>query len=311
MWTVDLVLRFVFVIAAPIALVPLAVVVPMGGVLVGVGAATAIALAGSDRWRARTATIPVAGGFLSKLAGLGDYYREHPPKPLIYYIAYPLLAPYWLFVRDARREFLLYRRINAIAFLVMVGAGAYDYIKNWRPEIPFGAFFTSSIASLFLQLLVTMCLVMPIVTTIVRYHTSGHRRALAIMLGISVLLATAMTIFAMRSDRASPSAQIRLRWRAAHDPARTTATLQDAVAAAQAAPDDTTARTAARGALAAVWRPDEVRAFNVRRADNITLVHAYLGRRRPPLWLARRADGRYITLRDELPAELRERLTRR
>ncbi|MDQ3367274.1 MAG: hypothetical protein M3680_17770, partial [Myxococcota bacterium] len=165
----------------------------------------------------------MVGGFLARFASLGEYYEQHPPKPLIYYVLYPLLAPYWLIKREARREFLLYRRINAIALVAMLGFGAYDYVTNWRPEIPLSAFVTSSIATLVMQLLATVCLVMPIVTTVVRYHRSGHRRALAVMLALCAGLSVILLVAVRRHERPTPSVTQRVRWRATATPERAVA----------------------------------------------------------------------------------------
>ena len=41
--------------------------------------------------------IALVGKPLAKFGRLGEYDRSHAPKPLLYYVAYPLLFPYWLF----------------------------------------------------------------------------------------------------------------------------------------------------------------------------------------------------------------------
>lgn len=60
---------------APAVLVIAAAIIPITGPLVGIGLATVIALAGADRWRARTERIWLIG------------------RPLLYYIVYPALLP--------------------------------------------------------------------------------------------------------------------------------------------------------------------------------------------------------------------------
>ena len=88
---VDDVLRFIYVLLAPAMMVALGYVVPIGGIVISTGIATAIALAGSDGYVRRVQGITLIGKPLAKLGRLGEYYREHPPKPLLYYVFYPLL----------------------------------------------------------------------------------------------------------------------------------------------------------------------------------------------------------------------------
>ena len=306
-WNLDLALRFLYVLAAPLALIPLTALVPLTGVLVGVGIATVVALAGSDRWRARVSRIPVLGGPLANMANLGDYYAEHHPRPLVYYVLYPLLAPYWLFVRDARREFLLYRRINGIAFVLIVVLGAVDYIKHWRPEIPFAAFFTNSIAALIIQLIVTMCLVMPIVTTIVLFHQRQRRKTLYALLALAVIVSTVMAVVTIRIDRPTPSAMTRTLYRARANPAHSIELLKSALDAAVAAPADDDATVAAQRVLAALWKPDEARIFRVHRSPAIVMIYANLGRK-PTIWIARDSSGHYVMKAAQLPPDARAKL---
>ena len=185
---IDLVLRLVYVFAVPILLAPLTVVFPITATLVGAGLATIVSLIGSERWQATVGRIPVLGRALGGMTAVGDFYREHPPKPLVYYIFYPLLLPVILFMRVPRREFLLYRRLNAIALVVVVITGVYDYFHNWRPELSFAQFVGMSIVTFILQLLATFSLVMPIVTTLLILRTRGRGKMLsAVVVGIGVM----------------------------------------------------------------------------------------------------------------------------
>lgn len=298
----DLGLRFGYLIAAPFVLVALSPVVPVLGIAVSTAVATVIALIGSERWRARTAGIPVVGRFLAGFAKLGDHYAEHPPRPLLYYIAYPLLAPYWLISRPARREFLLYRKLNAVALVVLLALGARDYYANWAPEISLGRFAQGAFATLVIQLLVTFALVMPIATTVIAFHRAGARCALTVALVLAALAAGLAITVVARSDRPSWAATTRLRLRAAAVPAAAQATLQRAL---ELAGPDLAARrppVAARRELTTLWRPDEVRAFRFYRSlDGHVLVYANL-RRHPPVFLARSPHGGLVT-RGSLPAD--------
>ena len=312
---IDLALRFAYVLVAPLFLVVAANLIPMTGVLVGVGIATTVALIGAERWRARTARIRFVGGFLGKLAALGDYYREHPPKPLLYYIFYPVLFPYWLFVRDARREFLLYRRLNLVALLAIPAFAAYEYVTKWAPEIPFAVFLAQTIASLIVQLLVTFAFVMPIVTTIVAFHSAGHRKVLAVLFVLAGAVGVASIVFTIRRDRPSTFTVKRMAYRAAADTQRAGKLLAAAVTAAEGAyrtapADHTAARTAMLAELQQLWRSDEARLFQLYRgADGTTALYVNI-RKKPTIWLARLPTGRFTIDPEAVPAELRGKLER-
>jgi len=46
---------------------------------------------------------------ISQALELESFYVERPPRAFAYYVFYPLLFPYWLTSRQARREFLVFR----------------------------------------------------------------------------------------------------------------------------------------------------------------------------------------------------------
>jgi hypothetical protein len=313
LWRLDLVLRFLYVLIAPVFLVAFAAMIPMTGPLVGAGLATVIALAGSDRWRARTERIPLVGRPLANLASLGDYYREHPPRPLLYYVLYPALFPYWLFNRNARREFLLYRKINVIALILIPALAALEYVQKWS-GIPFSAFLSQTIATLVLQLLVTFALVMPIVTTIVAYHARGKRKTLTVMILLAGLLAAGMAIHAMRSDRPSFYTVERMRYRALADRKQAVEVLWRALSAgaawldAGASADPEAALEAARAELETYWLADEARVFKLYRASDGATILYVNPRGHATIWIGRAKAGKPFFDAKLLPPDGRAKL---
>jgi hypothetical protein len=326
---IDLVLRVVYVVVAPLLLATIASIVPITGTLVGAGIAMVIALIGSDRWHARVDRVPVLGRVLGGMGKLGDFYREHPPKPLIYYILYPLLLPVLVFLRVPRREFLLYRKVNTIALLVVVVGGTFDYYRNWRPELTFGMFAASMIVALLFQLLATFALAMPIVTTLVLLRM----RALTKSLAIVAVLATASGVVGYLGARSvhgsmQISTWMRLSLRtgvgmvdyrkcvADHEPSyrgcgrenhafnalvdalnAVYITLRDHPGDADAALDQ------ARAKLGEYYKPDETAAWRLYTEDNLYMLYVKFGHKKR-LWLAR--DVRQVILDPaKLPAGAR------
>lgn len=291
----DHTLRFVYVLLAPAMIAALAGLIPVSGLSINAGIATAIALAGSDRWVARTQGIPVVGRPLSKIGRLGEYYREHPPKPLVYYVLYPLFAPYWLFKKSARQELFVYKRLGALAVIITVVTAAVDFARNWQP-LPFKYFAGAMVGTMFIQLIVTFMFVMPIVTTVIEFHRHGHKKSLVVLAVLGLLLGVAMVV-GLRSVERIPFATqqravSRIKWKP--DAAR------NVMERALAAPTQDEARIV----LGEFFRRDEARAFMRTQTGDVVVLWAKLRNKKHP-WMARNRNGP-ITRFDGLPVEVRE-----
>jgi hypothetical protein len=306
---IDLALRFVYVAFVPFILGVLSNLIPITGVVLGTAIATIIAVVGADRWRARVERIRFIGKLLAGFGRLGEYYAEVPPKPLIYYIVYPLIFPYWLFVRRARREFLLYRSINLIAVAIIAISSFIDYFRNWKP-LPFGAFFSGAVGSFFIQLIVMAAIVMPIVTTVLMLHRRGHTRWLTTLIVLGVL--TTLGGLAARSNMKTLPFDVAQRIRerekyfAQSAQAARRAGLDAADAALRQSSAIDTATLRAHEALDDFYRRDEASAFNVWTDGRVVLVYARL-RRGQYLWIGREGE---VLVEDiaKLPATARELL---
>lgn len=303
MWgRVDDVLRFVYVLLAPAMMVALGHIVPIGGIVISTGIATAIALTGSETYVRRVQGVRLIGRPLAKLGRLGEYYREHPPKPLLYYVFYPLLFPYWLVKREARQELFAYKRVGALAVVITVATGFVDYYRNWDP-MPAKLFFKAAFANSVLGLLITMIFVMPIVTTLIGYQTRRHLKSIAALLVLGVTLGGMMAI-AMRRIAAVPfQTQARLKMRIQWKPDAARAVMHDALERGVQEPDRAAAEARARQILATHFRPDEARAFRLLGGDGVVILFAKT-KNHEYAWAARTKAG-WITTAAELPEAAR------
>lgn len=302
---VDDVLRFIYVLLAPAMMVALGYVVPIGGIVISTGIATAIALAGSDGYVRRVQGITLIGKPLAKLGRLGEYYREHPPKPLLYYVFYPLLFPYWLWKREARKELLAYKRVGALAVIITVVTGFYDYYRNWDP-MPAKLFLKAAFANSVLGLLITMIFVMPIVTTLIGYQARRHLKSIAALIILGVTLGGTMSL-AMRQVETVPfqtqaRLKARIKWRP--DPAR--AVMRAALDRAIGQRERPEALRVAREELATYFRPDEVRAFRLLGGEGVVMLVAKT-KNHEYAWTAKTKSG-WVTTAAELPAAARDAL---
>ena len=307
MWvSIDRALRFLYCAAVPMFIVAFAVVAPVGGVIFGAVLAAAVALIGPDRWRAWTARVPLAGRVVGNMARLGEFYRETPPRPLVYYVVFPLL----FFSKRARTEYRLYRRLNVVALLILVAGNAYDFVAHWRPELTFKQFAGVALGNLILQALITTALIMPLVTTLVVYKQERHRKALIALAVIGVVTTALMVLFAVRTEKIPGPTEKRMILRAEAAPERARAALEAALhdGIAALAPD---ARAGyqrgapldkVHAALRALWKRDEANAFHFGwDAKTRTGVVFRRFRKHAPLWLAQDANGRLIDNLDRLP----------
>ena len=298
MWRrVDDVLRFVYVLIAPAVMVVLAKLVPITGIVISTGVATIIALTGSSQWIRAVATIRFVGKPLAKFGRLGEYYRAHPPKPLLYYVAYPLLFPYWLFNKAARTELFVYKRIGVLALLVTIGTSIYDYFHNWVP-LPGKYFANTMLATAIMQLLVTFMFVMPIVTTLLTYQRQGHKKTTWTLTACALILGGMMWVGMARFPAVTFATQARLRARIKHEPEVARAAMRAALDAGNV--------DAAHAVLETAFRPDEVRAFHIQPWKDGVLLWAKT-RNHEVAWTAKTRAG-FATSAAELPAPARDAL---
>lgn len=303
-------LRFAYVLLSPAMIVALGALVPIGGILISTGVATVIALTGSTQWIRTVSTLWLIGKPLAKFGKLGEYYRVHTPRPLLYYVLFPLLFPYWLFKRSARVEFLAYKRIGALAVVITVGAALYDYLHNWVP-LPRKYFLSALFATSVLQLLITFMFVMPIVTTLIRYQREKHYKSIGTLLVLGLLLGGIMVGTMRTLDTVSFAVQARVRARIQWQPDEARAAMAAAVDAGLASElehhgDRGVALAAARARLQPTFHADEARAFRVVSASGVVIIYAKT-RSHELAWYARalRTNQPIVNAAD-LPPDLRD-----
>lgn len=255
------------------------------------------------------------GSLLRKLLrrqiALANYYRERPPRPFLYYLLFPLMAPYWLISRDARREFRLYRRFVVANLLLLVVFRAIEYFTKWAPEISFRRYLTFALNLLFLQMCFVILFAVPTVVTVIDCKVRERLGRLWIYGGVFALSSVLVTVsyFKTTSVTAPIPVCARARERTQSMPERAHEVQSAALLAAEAHLDEArrtrrrvgeellgTPTTAARAALRAVYLPDETQCFRVFALEGEdqgeeTLVLRAEGptRKTGPIWLAKRA----------------------
>jgi hypothetical protein len=304
------VLRLAYFAVAPFVLAVLALKLPVTGAIVNLVLFLAIFFV--------RGLLPGVGTqrLFRRMARLELYYEKHPPKPFLYYVFFPLFAPYWVFYPPARREIFHYRRLSGVGVFVFVGLKLLDYWRNWHPIIPFRAFAKVAAIGIVFELAVFAMIVMPLATTVVTYKRAGARRRLIVLfiaaaasLGFSMLGKSLVKRDEVRLDVA-----IRRGLRVEHRPEQADETMRRALVAAAATleqpPEEIPVggrtnrirgrtRDVARGELGAFFRPDEIPGFSLfmtRTTDDrpaLVLFAPSQSKRRAPVWraLVFAADG--------------------
>lgn len=313
----DFFLRLAFFSLAPVAIVFAAELFPVRGAIIDVGLALGVFIAGEavQRWASKTRLVRA---YLSQALTFEAYYRGRPPRPFLYYLAYPLLFPYWVFNRDARQEFLLYRGYTLGGLLILLVSLGWQYYSSWAPELSLRQYVPYVLITLGVETLLALALLMPIATTVVWYHSSFRRGRLVLVL-LAGIISTSIAFFRV-INRRSPIVSFATRERVA---LRTEASKRKAhralLSAVRAANKNMAKAPVIEGdgtvmgvpleqastALEQFYKPDEAYAFALwaspRRHPNVLVIYFEARRKRLPIWVAIRGDGTEIRLPSQLP----------
>jgi hypothetical protein len=314
----DFLFRLAFFSLAPFAIIWAAEVFPVRGALIDVGLALGVFVAGeaAKRWASRSRVLRFLIGEALAFEG---FYRERMPRPFAYYFFYPLLFPYWLVDREARREFLVFRSYTVGSFLILLASLVWQFFGSWRPELGLRDFLPSVLMSLAVETLLVLSLLMPIATTVVWYHSSFRRGRLSIVL-LAGLVSTGVVLAHVANQTKpivsySTRERVRLRTKAVPRTARRTlaaaarAGWREMVKTRDLAVDgriEGAALDIARDKLGQFYKNDEAHAFDLwgsplRNAGVAVLF--FEGRSgKPPIWVGIDADGQSIKKRTQLPA---------
>ncbi len=312
----DFVLRLAFFALAPVAIVFAAQLFPVRGVIIDVGLALGLFIAGEavQTWAKRTRFVR---SFLSEALAFEAYYRSSPPRPFLYYLAYPLLFPYWLLKRDARREFLLFRGYTLGGLGILLVTLGWQYTTAWAPELGLRAYVPYVLLTLLVETILALAMLMPIATTVVWYHSSFRRGRLAVVLAVG-LISTAV-VFVRVANRRRPivsyATRERVVLRTAASKRKAHRALLQAVRAARqhipnnaiegdglvlGAPLDKAVET-----LQQFYKSDEAYSFNLwaspRRKPKVLVLYFEARRKRHPIWVAIGSDGAEIRTPSQLP----------
>jgi hypothetical protein len=314
----DFVVRLAFFATAPFVLAFVAALFPITGALVQIGIALGVFFA-SEAVRGATSRSRAVKVALGKFLAFEEYYRTHPPKAFAYYVFYPLLFPYWLWVSTARREFLLFKGYTITSFLLLVVGLVIQYVTAFRPELGPREFVPLALATFLVETVVVLMFLMPIVTTVVHFHLTGAPRRLAALLLVGLASVGTATWLLHRPRDPVVSfvtrERVRLRTRARATQASDAQyrALVDAWALLPKDKSDVDSDGKVLGAplekaretLTRFYKTDEAYAFDLwltrRRRTAVLVVYFEARSGKPPIWLAVDETGARIHDAKRLP----------
>jgi hypothetical protein len=314
----DFALRLLFFATAPFLLVFAALLFPVTGAVVQVCLALLVFIGGAAM-RRHAQDRPALQYLLSTQFAFEAYYREHPPRPFVYYVCYPLLFPYWLAARQARREFLLYKGYTLASFALLLTSSLLQYARAFPPELGWREFAPLAAASFSAECVVVLMFLMPIVTSVVHFHQRAAPRRLAVLLLVACVSIgfAAARIERRRDPVVSYATRVRVQLRTAAKPERARAVQADALRAAWRALQgdardierdgkvEDAPLLLAQDVLASFYKLDEAHAFDLwyTKEGNESLLVLYFEahRGRPPIWQALDRTGAPISDAKRLP----------
>ena len=187
----DFAARVLFFALAPFAIVRATALFPVWGALISVLVALLVFI-GAETVRGWAASSWIVRRALSRELAIEEYYRAHPPRPFAYYVFYPVLFPFWLVNREARREFWLFKGYTLVTVAIMAISSGAQYWLYYPPHLGVRDFLPILGITVAIETLLVLGLLMPIATTVIGFHLSGHRLRLVFLL----LLMIGTTVFA-------------------------------------------------------------------------------------------------------------------
>ncbi len=331
MRALDIALRFAFFAAVPFVATRVNATFPMTGVLVNL-VLTLLVFVLAETVRDHASRVRWLARFVQRRLDFDAYYREHPPRPFLYYVFYPLLFPYWLWQREARRELFLYRGMTAGGFLILLLIGGLDYYFNWLPELDFQRFITLWVLLFAIQTACMFVFLLPIATTVVKLHLERRFRLLYLLLGVA-LVSISLSVLAMvrrKGPIVSWATTQRVLLRTAAEPKHAAAVQRAALRAVWANVPELMSSTDEQGwvegdaldraesELEDLYKGDEAYAFTLHALPpakpEVLVLQCHTGAGRAPIWRAIDRNGGEVLSEKELPRGLlglKPRVTRK
>lgn len=120
-----------------------------------------------------------------------DYYYNHKPHNVIYYLFYPITILFSLFSHEAesaRNEFKLYKNIIMLTLITLIIESMFSYSSTYPPYLTMMDAIGNIAVIVILSLFTLIIAVIPTITTCFKFRFSNKRGSLALFTTISLIM---------------------------------------------------------------------------------------------------------------------------
>ena len=156
--------------------------------------------------------VPLVSTVLDHLTELEQYYFDNRPRPLVYYLAFPITAPIAaIFSPKARTEARILLWPIGVVMFGLAADFAWSFSDHFKDSVNAAGAFGWLVAVAFVSGMVVLMFLLPTVTTALALNLSGRRRFTRIFAALGILVGIPFTAVAyhMFSNRLTiPAAEL-------------------------------------------------------------------------------------------------------
>lgn len=135
--------------------------------------------------------VPFLSDVVKNVSEFYNYYAAHKPYNILLYTFYPALIFLSFFHKPLSEELNLYRNLLLLILFTVVLNTLFSYSTVYLPYLTIWDAVFSILFSLTMVLIILMTLLMPTITTSLKFRLSGKRKTLTVITTLALLFAVA------------------------------------------------------------------------------------------------------------------------
>lgn len=135
--------------------------------------------------------VPFLSDIVKNVSEFYNFYAVHKPNNVLFYTFYPLLIFLSFFHKSWSEELNLYRNLLLLILFTVALDTLFSYSTVYLPYLTIWDAILSILFSLTMVLVILMTLLMPTITTSLKFRLSGQRKTLTVVTTLALLFAVA------------------------------------------------------------------------------------------------------------------------
>lgn len=131
--------------------------------------------------------VPLLLEIIETLQGFYNYYFQHRPANVLYYILFPITGLISLLSQSAQQEFKLYKNILILVIITLIFDAILSYSATYPPYLDITDAIFSTLLLIFFGLTTLITALMPTISTCFKLRFSGKRTTLSILTTLTLL----------------------------------------------------------------------------------------------------------------------------